>query len=179
MNRVAIRFDELAFPVFRIWKKEWFLLTAGDFQNGSYNSMTVAWGCVGALWDTPVVMVVVRPSRYTFEFMEKYPDYTLCHFPKEYKKQLLLFGSRSGRDVNKIEQGRLTPIASRVVSAPSFEQADLILECSHAYADDYNPEALLSGHLREGKRSTQEHRFYYGEIRAIFGVESFRDRREG
>ena len=36
------------------------------------NPMTIGWGTVGIIWHLPVFVVLVRPSRYTFEFMEQY-----------------------------------------------------------------------------------------------------------
>jgi len=50
------------------------------------------------MWDKPFAMVVVRPTRYTFEFMNRYPDFTLTAFPQKYRKDLSLLGKKSGRD---------------------------------------------------------------------------------
>ena len=43
--------------------------------------MTVSWGALGCMWGRPFAQVVVRPQRYTFEFIETYPTFTLCAFP--------------------------------------------------------------------------------------------------
>ncbi len=66
--------------------------------------MTVAWGYFGIMWNKPMAVVVVRPTRFTFEFMEKYDTFTLTAFDKKFKKDLNLLGTKSGRDGDKIAE---------------------------------------------------------------------------
>ena len=80
------------------------LLTAGE--KGNYNTMTVSWGMLGELWGKDMVTVFVRPQRYTYEFMEKYDNFTLSFFGSEYRRALSFCGSKSGRDFDKAEAGR-------------------------------------------------------------------------
>jgi hypothetical protein len=93
------------------------LLMCGDYGIGHYNAMTVGWGSLGTMWGRPFVQVVVRPSRYTYEFMEQYDTFTLGAFPEEYRDAMLLLGTKSGRDGDKIGESGLTPIASVQVAA--------------------------------------------------------------
>ena len=48
---------------------DWALLMAGN-ENG-YNSMTISWGYMGVMFNKPVFLTVVRPQRYTKEFLNK------------------------------------------------------------------------------------------------------------
>ena len=111
MGLENLSFEELSVRVHHLWAKQWLVLTAGDFNEGRFNSMTVGWGSLGTMWNRPFAQVVVRPTRHTFEFMEQYDTFTLCAFPKTCRDALLLIGSRSGRDGNKIADAGLTPIA--------------------------------------------------------------------
>ena len=77
--------QEFSAKIFSLWHHKWFLLTSGDFDKNEYNTMTVAWGSLGVMWNRPFAQVVVRPTRFTFEFMEKYDTFTLTAFPAEYK----------------------------------------------------------------------------------------------
>lgn len=45
---------------------------------------------IGELWGKDVVAVFVRPQRYTYEFMEKYGDFTLSFLAANIKGALLL-----------------------------------------------------------------------------------------
>ena len=55
--------------VIRLIGEDWMLVAAGNREK--FNMMTASWGSMGYLWNKPVVMVFVRPQRYTFEFSEK------------------------------------------------------------------------------------------------------------
>ncbi|MGD2175535.1 MAG: flavin reductase, partial [Candidatus Brocadiaceae bacterium] len=133
-----------ALKCFDAWATRWMLLSSGDFTEGSFNSMTVAWGSLGIMWGRPFAMVVVRPTRYTYEFMESSDNFTLCLFPPEYEDTLLMLGSKSGRDTDKIAESGLTPVAAAQVSSPCYEEAELVIECRKIYFDDFEPERFLA-----------------------------------
>ena len=60
------------------------------------------------MWNKPVAIVVIRPTRYTFEFVEARKNFSLSFFGGEYKKALGIFGSKSGRDCDKVAESGLT-----------------------------------------------------------------------
>lgn len=93
---------------FKLINDDWMLITAGDKNN--FNTMTASWGGLGIMWFKNVSFIVVRPSRYTFEFMEKHDRYTLSFFEEEYRDALNICGTKSGRDTDKIKEAGLTPV---------------------------------------------------------------------
>ena len=155
--------------IFKLWKKDWLLLTAGDFAKKDYNCMTIAWGSMGIMWNKPFIQVVVRPQRYTLEFMEKFNDFTVCAFPKKYRNDLILLGSKSGRDVDKLTRTNLNPIASELVESPSYKEAELIFECRKMFASNMKEENFLDPKIIENYPSKDFHRVYFGEIVNIKG----------
>lgn len=169
MKRVDIDSANLDLSVYEIWNSGWFVLTSGDFQSGQYNSMTVSWGSFGCLWNLPVAMVVVRPSRFTFEFINRYDTFTLCAFPNQYRDALNLLGSQSGRNGDKIQASGLTPCAARRAAAPVYEQAELVLECRKLYWQDLTPENFLDQRIHKHYPEKDYHRMLLGEILAISG----------
>lgn len=193
MNRQTIPVDKFFFnPAF--FEEKWLLLTAGTFaadgasagsgrassgggvtrQKGcSFNSMTVSWGSVGQIWNKPFFQVVVRPSRYTFAFMNGSETFTLCAFPPEYRKILALLGSKSGRDGDKIRESGLTPIASRLVSAPGYDEAELIVECRKLYWQDMDNSHFLDASIEDNYSGGDYHRIFYGEILAVSGTSAY------
>lgn len=174
MARNAIPFDELLVKAHHLWDHQWILLTSGDFAKGRFNSMTIGWGSLGTMWGKPFAQVVVRPIRYTYEFMERYDTFTLSAFPQGYRKALELLGTKSGRDGDKIAEAGLTPIASTRVAAPGFAEAELIVECRKMYWDDMDPTHFLDLDIEKNYPQRDYHRIYYGEIVAIFGERSHR-----
>lgn len=173
MNRERIEFKEFNLNIFQDWNNGWYLLTAGDFSTGQYNTMTVSWGAMGIMWGKPFVQVVVRPTRYTYQFMEQSPTFTLSAFSNKYRSALNLLGMKSGRQGDKIAESKLTPAASTQVAAPCFSEADLVIECQKMYFDDLEPGHFQAGHIAP-HYNEDYHRVYYGEIAVILGLEKYR-----
>jgi flavin reductase (DIM6/NTAB) family NADH-FMN oxidoreductase RutF len=169
MPRKFVPLEELNLRIFHAWNEQWFLLTAGEKSPGAFNSMTVAWGSLGIMWGKPLAMVVVRPQRYTYEFMEKSDSFTLCAFPMEqYRDALNLCGSRSGREIDKAKACNFTPIAMSQIKAPGFDEAELILECRKIYHDDFDPARFLVPEIQENYAEKDYHRMYFGEVLAAW-----------
>ena len=148
---------------FTTFDKRWFLLTAGDFAKGDYNTMTVSWGFLGTMWSMPVAQVVVRPQRYTREFLDKYDTFTLCSFPEKYRPALTLLGAKSGRDSDKIAESGLTPIAASKVAAPIFKEADLVFECRKHFRLQMTAESMLTDKALNSYPAKDFHFMYIGE----------------
>ena len=168
----SINVNEFTLKSISAWEDGWFLLTCGDFEKGHFNAMTISWGSVGVIWNKPFVQVVVRPTRYTYSFMQKYPDFTVCAFSEEYRKALKLLGSKSGRKMDKISTSKLTPIRSQIVSAPSFAEANLVLECQKMYQASFIPDNFLDPDIAKCYSTNDYHTSYFGEILKIYGDRS-------
>jgi flavin reductase (DIM6/NTAB) family NADH-FMN oxidoreductase RutF len=173
VERHEIAIDDFSLTPFQQFDKGWFLLTAGDLAGKVFNAMTVSWGGIGYIWGRPIVQVVVRPTRYTYQFMEEYDFFTLCAFPEENRDALSLLGSKSGRAGDKILESGLTPITSQKVAAPSYAEAELIFECRKIYWGDIDPQHFLSGDIQQNYSLKDYHRFYFGEILHLSGVDRF------
>ncbi len=168
MERIEIPFNELNLNPIKFWNDS-LLLTAGELRPGKFNSMTVAWGSLGVYWEEPMVQVVVRPSRYTYDFMEKSDSFTVCAFNPGYGAALKIMGTKSGRDTNKIEESKLTPRPSKMIAAPGYNEAELILECRKVYFNDLNP-ANIDETVETFYHGRNYHRFYFGKIVSIQGA---------
>jgi len=169
MTRQPIPLEDFVVKPQHLWGTQRLILTAGDFAKGHFNAMTVGWGSLGVMWSIPFAQVVVRPTRYTYGFIERYDTFTLCAFPSEYAPAIQLIGTKSGRDGNKIAEAGLTPMASTQVAAPCFAEAELVIECRKIYWDDMAPAQFLDARI-EGKYPRKDyHRIYYGEILVVLG----------
>jgi flavin reductase (DIM6/NTAB) family NADH-FMN oxidoreductase RutF len=173
MERHEIAIDDFSIKPIHQFDKGWFLLTAGDLAGKVFNAMTVSWGGIGYIWRRPIVQVVVRPTRYTYQFMEEYDSFTLCAFPEDNRDALSLLGSKSGRNGDKILESGLTPIASQKVAVPGYAEAELIIECRKIYWGDIDPQHFLSADIHQNYHLKDYHRFYFGEILHLEGVDRF------
>jgi flavin reductase (DIM6/NTAB) family NADH-FMN oxidoreductase RutF len=173
VQRDRIHPEDLVASAEHLWAKKWFALTCGDFETGDFNSMTVAWGSMGVMWFKPFVQIVVRPTRHTFEFMERFDTFTLSAFSERHRRALKFLGEHSGRDTDKMKGSRLTPIISSRVASPSFKEAELIIECRKMYWQDMDPSHFLGSDIENYYPEKDYHRIYYGHIKAIFGTSDY------
>ncbi len=154
--------SEISDNVFKLLDKDWMLITAGRLDH--YNTMTASWGHMGIMWNLPVAMAWIRPQRYTFEFAEKYDDFTLSFFTEEHRKALQFCGSRSGRDHDKAAETGLTPLATEAGNV-FFQEARLVMECRKIYSDDLKKEKFILPEVAQKNYPKNDfHRFYMGEI---------------
>ena len=164
-----IEFARFSSRVFHLFDEQWLLLTGGDFAASQFNTMTISWGSLGIIWGRPFVQVVVRPTRYTHEFMERFDTFTVTAFPERFHRALNVLGSRSGRAGNKIAEVGLTPVAATQIAAPAFAEAELVLECRKIYRAAFDPQHFVDPAIDANYPQEDYHTVYFGEIVALRG----------
>ena len=116
--------NDLYINPFNEFNYTWPILISGDVNNG-FNGMTVSWGGLGTLWGKSVAFVFVRKSRFTYEFIEKSDSVTLSFLSNDYANAKKIFGSKSGRDIDKIAETGFTPIA--IDESIGFKEAKITI----------------------------------------------------
>ena len=134
-----INVNEISKNAYQMIGKDWFLICAGDKEKS--NCMTASWGQMGVLWNKPVFTCVIRPQRYTFEFVEKCENVAICFFDEEYRAALTFCGRNSGRDVDKLAATEFTPIFDN--GTVYYKQARLVLICKKIYVTDIRENEFL------------------------------------
>lgn len=152
--------EEIPDNVFKLIGKDWMLITGGTSEG--FNTMTASWGGMGVLWDKKVCFSVVRPTRYTYQFLEKHDTYTLSFFSNKFRKALTICGTKSGRDTDKVRESGLTPVFES--DAVFFREARLVFECRKVYFQDIIPGNLLDPRIEKFYPEKDYHRMYVGEI---------------
>jgi len=159
---ININVKDINNNTFELIGSRWLLIAAGS--KSSFNMMTANWGGLGILWHRSVAICLIRPQRYTYEFVEKNECFTLSFYEERYREMLNLCGSLSGRNVNKAEVTGLTPVETSKGNI-YFSQASLVLECKKLYSDDIKAEHFINKDIiREIYPKSDFHRFYFGEI---------------
>ena len=162
---VKISPKEISENPIKLIGQDWMLISAGSPEK--FNSMTASWGGIGFMWNKPVAFAVIRPTRYTFEFVESRKRFTLSFFSQNYKKALGIFGSKSGRDCDKVAESGLTPFFTES-GAPAYEEAKLILDCSAIYSQILDESAFLDSEaLKKWYSSDPLHKLYVAEINDV------------
>ncbi len=158
---------EMGGDVFSRIGKQWMLIGAGDAEK--MNMMTASWGAMGVLWNKPVTIAYIRPSRYTMGFVEQQEYYSLCFFDETYRDVLTLCGRQSGRDIDKVQATGLTPCYDR--EAPYFAEASLVVICRKLYQQDMDPAQFLDESIENNYHGADYHRQYIGEIVTVLEKE--------
>ena len=144
------------------------ILTAGD--KNSHNSCMIGWGLLGSAWTKPLFIVLVKPERYTYEFMEKTQFFTVNFIKKEYQSKFAPYGNQSGRDINK-EEVSGTHIQFLDNGGITFKEAEEVYVCK-MFAKTYLEKENMSQELldiyekfaTQFKQNTVPHALYIGEI---------------
>lgn len=156
---------QLSENTFSLIGDQWTLISAGE--ENAFNTMTASWGGLGVLFHKNVATIYVRPQRYTYEFLEKNTEFTLSFFKEDYRPQLKLMGSKSGRDIDKMNDAGLTPVMLGE-TAPTYEEAKLVLVCRKLYYQDIDPKGFVDESLASFYEKHDYHRMYIGEITKAF-----------
>ncbi len=141
---------------------EWMLISAGN-KNG-YNMMTASWGFLGEMWGADTAVAMIRPQRYTMDFVEK-EDYFSLSFYGDKKDIHKVCGSLSGRDVNKTEMTGLIPVFTD--NTVYFEEARLVLICKKQYMQTLKEECFIDKDPLKWYKDNDFHNMIFGKIEKV------------
>ncbi len=153
---------EIKDNTFKLLDSDWMLITAGPIDK--CNTMTASWGGLGVIWGMNIAWCVIRPGRYTYQFMESNSNYTLSFFEETHRPALNLCGTNSGRNLDKIKVSGLTPTPGMLADTTVFEEARMLLECRKLYSHNIDPSNFTDPAIDDNYPLKDYHRMYVGEI---------------
>lgn len=160
-----IELSALSFNPFTKIKDQWMLISAGTEEK--FNTMTANWGGLGVLWFEPVATAYVRHSRYTHEFTEESDFFTLTFLKDGNQEALKLLGTKSGREMDKMQGSGLTPVF--VEGQPTFEEAELVFVCKKLYTQEIEPQNFkYQSTIDRCYKDGDYHTMYIGQIVACY-----------
>lgn len=134
-------------------------------SGGGTNTMTIGWASFGVIWNKPILMVMVRKSRHTYELIEKADNFTVSvPVNKDLKKSLAYCGTYSGRDVDKFKEMNLSVKKSKSVESPIIKECDYHYECKIVFKQDMDPKELNEDIHKKNYPIDDFHTLYFGEI---------------
>ena len=145
---------------------------------GEVNTMTIGWGTLGTEWAKPIFTVFVRQSRHTKTLLDKNGEFTI-NVPRrgaDVKEIMRVCGTKSGRDMNKIQELGLTLEEPDVISVPGIKELPITLECRVVYKQDQDLSFLdedkrLRYYAPGTANDGDYHTAYYGEVLAAYIIE--------
>lgn len=143
---------------------DWMLVTAE--RDGKVNTLTANWGGLGYMWRKNVAFIVIRPQRYTKEFIDAAGRFSLCVPGDGYRKELNYLGTVSGRDEDKIQKAGLTVLHEDGI--PYFAESELVLFCRTLYQQEMKEECFLEQDIVSRWYPEHDlHTLYVGEIQKV------------
>ena len=92
------------------------------------NIITVAWaGTINS--DPPMLSISVRKERYSHDIIEKTGEFVVNLVNEPLTRATDFCVVCSGRDVDKLAEMKLTPVAVDGVSVPAIEESPVNLAC--------------------------------------------------
>jgi flavin reductase (DIM6/NTAB) family NADH-FMN oxidoreductase RutF len=151
----------------RIKRGAFLTLKAGD----ALNTMTIGWATFGFIWQKPVMMVAVRPTRHTFGIIEKAQDFTVTIPTGDMSKAIAFCGSKSGRDGDKFKMCKLETADGQKVASPIIKVPGIHYECKIVYKSAMNPAFLDKNYDKSLYPQKDYHTLYFGEIVGCYETE--------
>lgn len=140
--------------------KDGCLLTSGSIND--YNTMTIGWGMIGTIWRKKTFIVYVKPTRYTYNYMENNDYFTVTFFKEKYKEEMVYLGTKSGRDTNKVKDVNFHPL--EIDNGVTFKEAYCTILCKKYYYTDIDKNNIPEEAVDRYYKDNSLHRVYYGEI---------------
>jgi len=163
MEREKMAFSEHFDLVMDALRTRGLLLGSYDAA-GKPNAMAIGWGSLGNVWSMPLWIVLVRPSRYTYQCIEHSGCFSVNVPGAKLESAVNLCGTKSGRDGDKFAEAGLTAEKGRAALAPTIAECPIVYECQVVHRNDVQPGELVR-ELQEGPYANGDyHRVYFGKI---------------
>lgn len=125
---------------------------------GNDNIITVAWAGT-VCTNPPMVSISVRPSRYSYDMIKNTGEFVINLTTEKLAYATDYCGVRSGRDVDKFKEMKLTKEKADFVKAPMIGESPVSIECK----------------VKEIKELGSHHMFL-AEVLAVHAEEAYMDK---
>lgn len=95
---------------------------------GRYNIITIGWAGT-VCTNPPMVSISVRPERYSYPILRDTGEFVINLTTRELAYDTDYCGVKSGRDVDKFKELKLTALPASKVRAPLIGESPVNIEC--------------------------------------------------
>ena len=97
-------------------------------EDGKANIITLAWAGT-VCTNPPMVSISVRPERYSYPILKRTGEFVINLTTRELAFATDYCGVKSGRDVDKFKEMKLTKLPAAQVKAPMIGESPVNIEC--------------------------------------------------
>jgi len=118
--------------------------------------MTAAWVSRVSM-SPPLIMVSIAPSRYTLELIRRNGEFAVNIVGETLEKTAYgIFGSRTGRGIDKIAESRVKARRGEKTVVPLLEEATVALECKLVKTVEAGDHVLVIGEVVNALKFSEE-----------------------
>ena len=111
-------------------------------KDGKNNIITVAWA--GTICtNPPMLSISVRPERYSYNMIKNTGEFVVNLTTEELVRACDFCGVKSGRDVDKFKEMKLTPLKMEHISAPGISESPVNIECKVVEAKELGSHTMF------------------------------------
>ena len=111
-------------------------------KDGKNNIITVAWA--GTICtNPPMLSISVRPERYSYNMIKNTGEFVVNLTTEELVRACDFCGVKSGRDVDKFKEMKLTPLKMEHISAPGISESPVNIECGVVEAKELGSHTMF------------------------------------
>ncbi|MCD6556943.1 MAG: flavin reductase family protein [Bacteroidales bacterium] len=93
-----------------------------------YNIITISWtGTINT--NPPMIYISVRPERHSYEIIKKNKAFVINLTTDKLAYATDFNGIKSGKDMNKFQETRLTPVPTRKINSVLIGESPVNIEC--------------------------------------------------
>lgn len=134
MRKIEIKAFDYAEEIVKALRKGSIVMTEAD---GKSNAMTISWGTLGREWEKEIFTIFLRETRFSHELLDKNPEFAIVIPRKGFDRKMVgIFGTKSGRDDDKIEAAGASLIPADSISVSIIEAPSIVLECKVIWRRD-------------------------------------------
>lgn len=164
-EKVRMEYTDYMADVFNVLAARGLLLAAWkEPDRHEANAMMIGWGMIGWIWKRPVWQVVVRPSRYTHELIEREGMFSVNVMPLELESASEICGRASGRSRDKLKEAGFSTISGEALGVPVIAESIIHYECRVVQKNDFVPDVMAPEIQQRWYPGGDYHRIYFGEI---------------
>ena len=119
------------------------MISLGNMEKS--NIVTVAW-CGNVCTNPPMLYISLRPERYSYNIIKETKEFVVNLVTKDLTYACDYCGVKSGRDVDKFKDTKLTKLESRFVKAPSILESPVSIECRVNKIVDFSDSDVKHSH---------------------------------
>lgn len=139
MSKVEWRPGNMLYPLPAV------LVTVAD-EKGNDNVLTVAWA--GTVCTNPaMVSISVRPERYSYHMIKETKEFVINLTTEKLTRATDFCGVRSGRDMDKFKEMKLTREPATHVAAPLIKESPVSIECRVVDEKEYGSHCVFTAEV--------------------------------